>query len=131
MKRFILILCVALSAAGCATRRPASEWARSEVYFGMSRPDGSLVSATEWQEFMNQEVTPRFPAGLTVLESSGQWRNLRGGIDREPSKVLILVHARDRATEAQVDSIRKAYCARFEQEAVMKVTSPAQVVFAP
>lgn len=107
MKRLLLTLTVAAMLTGCRT--PQS-WVRTEVYFGLSKPDGSLVSATEWQAFLDETVTPRFPAGLSVIDGRGQWRDRSGEIDREPTKVLIVVHPAGAATEREIDMIRKQYC---------------------
>ena len=65
---------------------------RTTLYFGLARPNGA-VSELEWQVFLRDEVTKRFPAGLTVWEAEGQWRAPGGTIDHEQSKVLLLVHA--------------------------------------
>ncbi len=43
--------------------------------------------------------------------------------------VLVLLHAPGKDTDAQIDAIRASYRTRFQQEAVMKVTSKAQVAF--
>lgn len=102
---------------------------RSEVYFGLSKPDGSRVSDGQWEAFLNEEITPRFPAGLSVVDSAGQWRNASGKVEREPSKLLVLIHPPQRSVETQIDEIRRAYCQRFSQEAVMKVTTSAKVAF--
>src|SRR5688572_26537686 len=53
----------------------AKPLARTELFFGLARPDGSRVSVDEFQQFLDQEVTPRFPAGLTLLGGDGQFRN--------------------------------------------------------
>ena len=55
---------------------------RTTLYFGLSRPKGS-VSELEWQIFMRDEVTKRFPDGLTVWQAEGQWLNPAGSIDRD------------------------------------------------
>ena len=44
---------------------------------------GREVSEAEWASFLNDEVTPRFPDGLSVLDVRGQSRNLQGRIERE------------------------------------------------
>ena len=46
---------------------------RTTLSFGLARPKGS-VSELEWQMFLRDEVTARFPDGLTVWEANGQWR---------------------------------------------------------
>src|SRR5512134_1895359 len=56
---------------------------RDVVYFGRNRPDGGVVSDAEWQGFLDEVVTPRFPAGLTVVAAAGQWRGGSGAVERE------------------------------------------------
>jgi len=58
------------------------------IYFARNRPDGGTVSGAEWQEFLDQVVTPRFPMGLTVVEATGQWRDRSGAVERERAEVL-------------------------------------------
>ena len=59
---------------------------RTTLYFGLARPKGA-VTELEWQLFLRDEVTRRFPDGLTVWEAEGQWRTPAGSIDHEQSKV--------------------------------------------
>lgn len=99
------------------------------MYFGLQRRDGSPVTEQEWKSFVEQVVTPRFPAGLTVFDGAGQWRNATGHVEREPSKVLVILHPNSESLDAKIDEVRRLYCERFSQEAVMKVTSPARVAF--
>ena len=62
------------------------------LYFGMSKKDG-VVTDAEWQAFVDEAITPRFPDGLTVFDARGQWRGADGAIGRERSKALLIVHA--------------------------------------
>ncbi len=114
---------------GCAHAPFGDHWVRSELFFGLSKPDGSLISGTEWQTFLDEVITPKFPAGLSVVDAAGQWRNATGNIDRERSKMLILLHPARDEVDAKIDAIRTAYRVRFNQEAVMKVSSSARVAF--
>lgn len=128
MKRLFLALIITTALTGCHT--PSGQaWVRSEVYFGQTKPSGAHITPTDWQTFLDEVVTPQFPAGLSVFDAAGQWRNHTGHIDREPSKVLVLVHPPSHEIEKQLDAIRTAYCQRFEQEAVLKVTTKARVTF--
>lgn len=128
MKGLFLALILATALTGCHT--PSGQaWVRSEVYFGQTRPGGAHIPPADWQKFLDEVVTPQFPAGLTVFDAAGQWRNVTGHIDREPSKVLVLVHPPSREIESKLDAIRAEYGRRFEQEAVLKVTSKARVAF--
>src|SRR5690606_33904629 len=59
--------------------RPALEqgWVRSELYFGVGKanvdPGVDAIGEAQWREFLDGEVTPRFPDGLTVVDGYGQW----------------------------------------------------------
>src|SRR3954449_2190666 len=82
---------------------------KTELFFGLSRPDGGAISEQVWQGFVDDAVTPRFPDGFTVIDGAGQWRGADGRIVHERSKVLLLLHPRDAATMRKVDEIRAAY----------------------
>src|SRR5262249_28369854 len=77
-----------LAGSGDSCRGTATRVARLELLFGMSRPDGRTIAKDEWQAFIDTEVTPRFPDGLTVMTGSGQWLGSAGAITKEPSHML-------------------------------------------
>jgi hypothetical protein len=130
MTNAFLALTLACLLTGCqSTPFHQQRWVRSEIYFGLSKPDGSSISHLEWESFVNEVVTPRFPFGLSIVDAIGQWQNSSGRIERESSKVLVLLHPPSPRFEADIDEIRAAYRYRFDQEAVMKVTTPARVSF--
>lgn len=113
-------------ATSCQT--PAVRHLRTILYFGLARPAGT-VSEAEWQAFVRDEVTPRFPEGLTVWEVSGQYRQANGMIIRERSKVLLLVHADTPAAHEKVESLVARYKQMFEQESVLWETATICVIF--
>ena len=104
---------------------PADKFRKTELYFGTARPDGTVVTEEEWQEFLLKEVTPRFPNGFTVIAAAGQYRTSAGQIVREHSRVIIIFYPKRTkgAVGVKVEEIRKAYCDRFKQESVMRVDS--------
>lgn len=123
---FALSGCAAVSGPPCAA---GEERAVSELmYFGMAKPDG-VVSASEWDGFLQGSVTPRFAQGFTVWPASGQWRGANGGVVREASYVLSLVYAADERSEAEARAIVSEYKTRFQQEAVLRVRSHVCVSF--
>jgi len=95
---------------------------RTTLYFGLARPKGS-VSELEWQMFLRDEVTARFPQGLTVWEAEGQWRMSDGGLGHERSKVLLLVHPDTAAARDAVQALIARYRKTFEQESVLWETA--------
>jgi hypothetical protein len=111
----------------------SEKFIRTELYFGRNIPTGGTVSESDWQKFVDEVVTPRFPDGLTVLDADGQWRGKDGSIAREESKVIVLLYPRKnrKAMNAKIEEIRAEYKKRFAQEAVMRidVTKSVEVSF--
>ena len=108
-----------------ATPIPAPEkWVRTEIYFGLApyEAEGLGLSAAEgsWRAFLDEEVTPRFPDGFTVLDGYGQWRE-GGELSRVRSRVLVIVHPDTPAKRAGIDALREAYRARTGTKIVLAV----------
>lgn len=137
MKRYFLaaFLLIAFVANGAATAplrtdsdspllfATSEKFIRTELYFGRNKPTGGTVSDTDWQKFVDEFVTPRFPDGLTILDADGQWRVKDGTIAREQSKVIVLIYPRKvrKAMNAKIEEIRAEYKSRFAQESVMRI----------
>lgn len=103
---------------------------RTELYFGSEKPDGSEVTETEFERFVDEEVTPSFPDGLTLLAGEGQFRDSSGDIVEEPSHVLILLYPPDdREANGEIEEIREAYKSEFKQESVLRVDARERVSF--
>ena len=102
---------------------------RTELFFGSERPDKPEVSDVEFKQFLDEQITPRFPDGLTVLKGFGQFRESDGTIVQESSFVLILLYPREtlRDSSAKIEEIRTLYKERFEQESVLRVDDPRAV----
>jgi hypothetical protein len=96
---------------------------RTELYFGLSKPDGSEVTAGEWAKFLADEVTPRFPGGFTVIEALGQYQGDDKKIVKEKSRVLILLYEKKnrKHISLKIEEIRAAYKKAFQQESVMRL----------
>ena len=80
--------------------------------------------------FVDREITPRFPDGLTVLNGSGQWREPRSGkIIREPSKIVQIVLPGQAEDLDRLAAIAAVYKRRFKQHSVGVIVRPACVSF--
>jgi hypothetical protein len=104
-------------------------YARLELLFGLGRRDGTEIGEADWRAFLDAEVTPRFPDGLTVLSGYGQWRNSAGAIAKEKSMTLVIWHRPSADSEARIEAIRAAYKSRFAQESVLRVDGLSCVSF--
>jgi hypothetical protein len=114
------------AASGCGPLGAA--YMRTTLYFGLTRKGGS-VSEPQWQNFLRDEVTPRFPQGLTVWEANGQWRRDDGRISREKAKVLLLVHEDTVPVRAALGEIVTSYKRAYEQESVLWETARVCAAF--
>ena len=113
-------------AIGCpAFSRPM---ARLELLFG-AQLKGRTIGRRAWTNFLNQEVSPRFPEGLSVFEGYGQWKDAAAHSIREPSRMLLIWYERDAASDAKIEAIRSAYRKRFKQQSVLRADSISCVSF--
>ena len=101
---------------------------RTTLYFGLTHRAGR-VSGSQWQTFLREEVTPRFPDGLTVWQADGQWRKSDGRISRERAKVLLLVHEESAAVRASLVALVTGYKRSFQQESVLWETARVCAAF--
>ncbi len=129
----IALVALALLACGDGGEEPCPEgsdrYAEYQLFFGRSTADGREVSDEEWAAFLAEVVTPRFPAGLTVLDAAGQWRDDSGTIQRERSKVLWILAAPGEETLRLIDEISQEYERRYSQDSVLRIHGAACASF--
>jgi hypothetical protein len=115
----------------CQTIPSASLFIRTELFFGALKLDGSEVTDTDFQKFINDEVTSRFPDGLTLLVGRGQFKNSRGVIVKENSRLLILLYpiAQRIDSSRKIEQIRKIYKNNFQQESVLRTDTQSCTSF--
>ena len=109
-----------------------SDWVDTKLYFGLGPADASDKGTSEaaWRDFLDQEVTPRFPSGLSVIDVYGQWQGKRQSApDRERSKLLIIDYPDTHENRERIEAIRLAWKKRTGAQSVLKVTQPADISF--
>jgi len=115
-------------------------WVDTKLYFGLGPADAPEkgVSESAWRDFLDAEVTPRFPAGLSVIDVYGQWQgntgpNVKANAGAHPSrirsKMLIIDYPGTQENYAKIEAIRAAWKQRTHDQSVLKVTQPAEVSF--
>ena len=107
----------------------SSAFVRTELFFGTAQPDGGAVTEAQFLAFLDAQVTPRFPDGLTVLKGDGQFRGENDVIVKEESFLLILLYPVEdfRPSNRKIEVIRALYKAAFQQESVLRVDDPLAV----
>jgi hypothetical protein len=107
-------------------------WVDTRLYFGLGPADAQDKGVPEaaWRDFLDHEVTPRFPAGLSVLDVYGQWQGRQEKApERIRSKMLIIYYPATAENAARIEAIRSAWKQRTGDQSVLKVTEPADVSF--
>ena len=103
--------------------------ARTELFFGLRKANGIEVNNAEFQQFLDREVTPRFPDGFTLLSGQGQFKNASGAILKERSKLLILLYPIAATSNQQIEQIRRAYVTAFQQQSVLRADNLSCAAF--
>ncbi len=153
MRHFLLALSLAAFSAGCAHQPPSpasasstaptlttdpahpghtAGWVDTQLYFGLGPADHPEQGITEarWREFLDREVTPRFPDGLSVLDVYGQWLSKgKTTPERLRSKLLIIDYPDTPQNRDKIDAIRSAWKTITGDQSVLRVTQPADVSF--
>lgn len=104
----------------------------TKLYFGLGLADHPEqgVSEEHWHEFLDREVSPRFPDGLSVLDVYGQWQGKdQTAPERLRSKCLIIDYPDTQPNRDKIEAIRAAWKKMTGDQSVMRVTQPADVSF--
>ncbi len=152
LRRLLPALLFAALTTGCAHPRSASSssttaptlsgdpahpgqtktWVDTRLYFGLGLagvPEQG-VSEAQWRDFLDKEVTPRFPDGLSVVDVYGQWQGkTQTNPERLRSKMLIIDYPDTQQNRDKIEAIRAAWKQRTGDQSVLRVTEPADVSF--
>lgn len=107
-------------------------WVDVRLYFGLGPADQPEkgISESAWRDFLDKEVTPRFPAGLSVVDVYGQWQGKsQPAPERLRSKMLIIDFPDSDQNRDKIEAIRSAWKAKTGDQSVMRVIEPADVSF--
>ncbi|WP_043262795.1 DUF3574 domain-containing protein [Streptomyces sp. CT34] len=120
------------SKASASVASEGKPYVETKLLFGTAKPNGGApVSDKEFRAFVDSFITPRFPDGLTVETSYGQYRDSHGKIERERSYKVTLLYPSGTAGRngSKIQQIRREYDKRFQQESVARIDENARVAF--
>ena len=120
------ILLLSFIIYSCATHREIE----TDLYFGQSKPDGSMVSEQEWNQFKEEHISKVFKEGSTVLSGAGNWQDpVTHQLITEPTYVVIYFYKRSSSVSRQIDSLRYWYKEKFRQQSVLRVDKKVKAYF--
>lgn len=121
---------VAPAVAQVACRADQKSSAVVEMMFGRKLGERIAVTNGAWARFVDREITPRFPDGLSVVDAAGQWMDTdKKRVVREPSKIVTIVLRDAEKGQAEIDAIAQAYKKQFKQQSVGVIVRGACVSF--
>ena len=129
---------LALALAACADIEVSTSecadggelWHEYRLFMGRGSGGAEVVGEEDWAAFLADTITPRFPDGLSVIDVAGQGTNADGTLERERTKMLlVLVPPSDETALNRMNEIGAEYKRRFTQDAVLRVITPACVAF--
>jgi len=129
------VLCIVLfifTGFGCtkaAETAASPQFVATHIYCGRNIPTGGEISEEQFAAFLETDVTPAFPAGLTAYDAYGQMKTSEGKIVKQKTKVLLLVHDNSKASLDAIHKIVAAYRSKFENPQVMVMTAPVTPEF--
>jgi hypothetical protein len=157
LRSFLINIAVSVALSGCAhPRSPAtpvssarsvvaptltldpahpgqtSGWVDTKLYFGLGPADHPEkgISEAQWRDFLDKEVTPRFPDGLSVVDVYGQWQGQKEHAPEHLRSKLLIVDYRDSPENRdKVEAIRSAWKRQTGDLSVLRVTQPVDVSF--
>lgn len=97
---------------------------QEDLYFGRNIGETGRVTEKQFQAFLRDVVTPRFPDGLTVYDTKGQFLDSSATLIREPSKVVSFVYLNNPSNQQSINQVINAYQQQFQQESVLRVVNP-------
>lgn len=87
-----------------------------QLFFGLSIPDGGVVSVQQWDNFVVSHIVKRFD-GFNIVDSTGYWKG-----KLEHAKIVTIIAEADKVSDAQ--AIAHDYAKMFHQDSVMLIQSP-------
>ena len=112
----IFIICLVL--VSCSSSRMIE----TSLYFGQTRPNGSMISETEWNDFKESQISRVFKEGSTTIKVTGSWYDPEAyKLITEPTNVVIYYYKKSAYISKQIDSLRNLYKSMFQQQSILRV----------
>jgi hypothetical protein len=120
----LLLICFIISS--CASTRMVE----TNLYFGQSKPDGSMITEKEWISFKEERISRVFKEGSTIVSAAGNWYDPESHkLITEPTYVVICFYKRSPGISKQIDSLRYWYKTLFRQQSVLRVDKKVKASF--
>lgn len=102
----------------------------TNLYFGLSKPAGGMVTVTEWNQFRDKYINKTFKEGCTIMDVTGHWFDPeKKMLITEPAYKVIYFYKRTSVISKEIDSLRYWYKFLFQQQSVLRVDRKVNTSF--
>lgn len=120
----VLLLCSILYSC------TASRMVETNLYFGQSKPDGGMITETEWKSFKETRIDKVFKNGSTIISVTGNWLDpVSHKLITEPTYLVVYDYKKSARVSQQIDSLRYWYKTMFQQQSVLRVDKKVKMSF--
>jgi hypothetical protein len=99
-----------------------ADYTKTELYFGLSKPDGGNITNEEFAAFADTVISTVFPEGFSIINLNGKWFDPeKQQTISEESRLVIRLSKMNDDVSANIDTIRAKYKRYFNQQAVLRV----------
>ena len=103
-------------------------WTEIGLFLGRNIGGEAEVGEEDFQRFLIEVVTPRFPDGLTILDAAGQFR-AGDRVVRERTKLMLVLVPDPTVARDRIRAIVEAYKRLFRQESVLRTEREVCLAF--
>lgn len=108
----------------------SSKYIETCLYFGQTRPDGSMITEKEWNDFKENHIIKVFKEGNSVFSSVGNWYDTAAHkMITEPSYMVVYNYKKSSLISRQIDSLANLYKKLFNQQSVLRVDKKTRTWF--
>ena len=127
----LLGLLAGLTWGGVGCQTPSNSWIRTELFFGLTTSNGTVIADSDWDAFLAKSIVPRFPEGLTVVTATGSWLNAQRQTQSEPSRMSVILYPANQSArvDPQIAKVTSEYIHQFAQESVLRSDTRATTKF--
>lgn len=108
----------------------SSRMIETNLYFGLSKPDGGMVTEAQWNDFKEKYISKVFKDGYSVFSLSGNWYDTAARkMITEPSYMVTCGYKNSRELSNRIDSMCYWYKTLFMQQAVLRIDRKVKLRF--
>ena len=122
----LLTIGLLLVLASCSSSR----YMETNLYFGQSKPNGSMITEEEWSHFKEKQIARVFKEGSTTVKAVGSWYDpVSKKLISEPTYIVTYYHKKSPKISKQIDSLTNLYKDLFQQQSILRVDKKVKVHF--